>query len=90
VKLTRNRVDQATADLIMDLLGAEGSLGGTYDWQTRGVARTDQLHYMRTRASTIGGGTSQIMQNLIGERILGLPGDIRVDKDAPWNQIRRS
>ncbi len=27
------------------------------------------------------------MRNILGERVLGLPGDVRVDKDLPWSQI---
>ena len=27
------------------------------------------------------------MRNILGERMLGLPGDVRVDKDLPWSQI---
>ncbi|WP_199798377.1 hypothetical protein, partial [Hymenobacter lapidiphilus] len=33
------------------------------------------------------GKADEIMRNIIAERVLGLPGDIRVDKDVPFNKI---
>ena len=90
VKVSRNLADQHAANLVMDLLGAEGSLGGDYEWhEPGGVHPTDQLRFLWSRARTIGGGTTEIMRNVIGERILGLPGEPRGDKDQPWNAVPR-
>ena len=49
-----------------------------------------QKAFLRCRANSIEGGTTEIMKNILGERVLGLPGDIRTDKDRPWIEVPRS
>jgi alkylation response protein AidB-like acyl-CoA dehydrogenase len=77
----------------MDFLGAEGILYHGYgherdendkDWQG-----PIQQRFLRSRANTIEGGTSEVMRNILGERILGLPGDLRADSGMPWKEIPR-
>ncbi|MFZ1440145.1 MAG: acyl-CoA dehydrogenase family protein, partial [Candidatus Microthrix subdominans] len=66
---------QAMLDLICDLAGPAGMLG----IQSEESEATDPWHwaYLFSRALTIGGGTSEIQRNIIGERLLGLPREPR-------------
>ncbi len=76
----------------MHLLGAEGMLYGNYDMTASATAmesRTLQQAFLRSRANSIEGGTSEVMRNILGERVLGLPGDVRTDKDLPWAEVPR-
>jgi alkylation response protein AidB-like acyl-CoA dehydrogenase len=57
---------------------------------TTALWRSPQQAFLRSRANSIEGGTTEIMKNILAERVLGLPGDIRVDKGRPWNEVPRS
>jgi alkylation response protein AidB-like acyl-CoA dehydrogenase len=89
-KLRRTGVNVSVTNLLVTLMGPEGMLGGEYAWDLDGRDRPIQLEAIRARANTIEGGTSEIMKNVIGERVLGLPPDIRVDKTVPWSDIPRN
>jgi alkylation response protein AidB-like acyl-CoA dehydrogenase len=49
-----------------------------------------QQSFLRSRANSIEGGTTEIMKNILAERVLGLPGDVRVDRDVAWSEVPRS
>ena len=79
-------------ELAIDLMGAEGMLYGTTRWSARErqwPSGDRQQGVPASRANSIEGGTSEVMRNILGERVLGLPGDVRVDKDLPWSQVPR-
>ncbi|HEX9260494.1 MAG TPA: acyl-CoA dehydrogenase family protein [Acidimicrobiales bacterium] len=92
-KLAFAELNKRVYEFCMDLLGAEGLLYGSYAMhapETAMGADTLQKAFLRSRANSIEGGTSEVMRNILGERVLGLPGDVRVDRDVPWSQVPRN
>jgi alkylation response protein AidB-like acyl-CoA dehydrogenase len=73
-------------DLVMAIEGANGMLR-LDDAPQKGMWQQVFLGQWSVR---IGGGTEQIQRNVLGERVLGLPGDIRVDKDKPFRELPRN
>ena len=80
-------------NMVMNLMGADAMLYGSYEMirpeQAMGYD-TLQKAFLRMRANSIEGGTTEVMKNILGERVLGLPGDVRVDRDRPWSEVPRS
>ena len=95
-KLALANINKATYEFCIDLLGANGLIDYDYTFKRPDEAGLDaplgsaRKMFLRTRANSIEGGTSEIMRNILGERILGLPGEPRVDRDLPWSQVPRS
>jgi len=90
-KLASAEFSKRVNSAIVDLEGAEGMIHEPGYPMTRSSdsMSTRTGRFLRSRANTIEGGTSEIMRNILGERVLGLPGDVRVDTDVPWSEIPR-
>ena len=92
-KVASAEVNKDIYELCVDLMGANGMLYGSYAMvrpETAMESDTLQKAFLRARANSIEGGTSEVMRNILGERVLGLPGDVRVDRDVPWSQVPRN
>ncbi len=95
-KLMFAEVNKRIYNLCVDLLGADALVD--YDYTNRrseqlglvGPPGSSRKMFLRSRANSIEGGTSEIQRNILGERVLGLPGEPRNDRDQPWSQVPRS
>ncbi|NEW86003.1 acyl-CoA dehydrogenase [Rhodopseudomonas sp. WA056] len=83
-KLVAGPMLQDIAAFAMDLEGAAGVFTDSADAEAGG---SFQAMLLGSPSMRIAGGTDEILRNIIAERVLGLPGDIRVDKDVPFNKI---
>jgi alkylation response protein AidB-like acyl-CoA dehydrogenase len=92
-KLIGAELNQRIYSLCLNLLGPDGAINAQDGEMHRpdrfGMASTIQQAALRSMANTIEGGTSEIMRNILGERVLGLPGDPRTDKEVPWKDVPR-
>ncbi|HWD54196.1 MAG TPA: acyl-CoA dehydrogenase family protein [Acidimicrobiales bacterium] len=94
-KLAFAEENKRVYDLCIDLLGNDAMLYPAGYPMVRpdlvGMGSPD-VHkmFLRVRANSIEGGTSEIMRNILGERVLGLPGDVRTDKELAWKDVPRS
>ena len=94
-KLSIALVNKDIYEFCVNLLGPRGLVD--YDFEMRradavgleGPPGSARKMFLRSRANSIEGGTSEIMKNILGERVLGLPGEPRVDKEQPWKDVPR-
>ena len=98
-KLYEAEINKDSYEFAMELLGQEALLFPrgyeltqpelNFENETFGFTDTQSL-FLRSRANSIEGGTSEIMRNIIAERVLGLPSEPKLDKDKAWKDIPRS
>jgi alkylation response protein AidB-like acyl-CoA dehydrogenase len=92
-KLVFARLNQEISGFEVELAGEDGLRYD--DWTMRRpeganfYGRDPGYRYLRARGNSIEGGTSEILRNIIAERVLGLPPEIRLDKDVPWKDLPR-
>jgi alkylation response protein AidB-like acyl-CoA dehydrogenase len=91
-KLTFARLNQEISGFEVELLGGEGL---TYDdWSMRRSGSSDwsrnaAYRYLRAKGNSIEGGTSEVLRNIIAERVLRLPPEPRTDTNVPWKDLPR-
>jgi alkylation response protein AidB-like acyl-CoA dehydrogenase len=95
-KLASAELNQEIFSLCVNLLGPSGAIGYDFTFRRPEALDTDGLShgvrhaFLRARANSIEGGTSEIMRNILGEQVLGLPGEPRVDKDIAWSKVLKN
>lgn len=92
-KLIDAELNKDLYNFAVSLLGPEGMIDYDYTFRRPEEAMssgTFQHNFLRARANSIEGGTSEIMRNILGEQVLGLPGEPRVDKSVAWSEVPRN
>ncbi|MER7004476.1 acyl-CoA dehydrogenase family protein [Dactylosporangium sp. NPDC000555] len=90
-KLLFARLNQEISALELDLLGEEGLRHDGWTMRRPSIVdfagRTAGYRYLRAKGNSIEGGTSEILRNIVAERVLGLPQEQRADKDVAWKDL---
>jgi len=83
-KLLLGKLRQEMASFALELSGSAAGIGETPKDEA-GLWRVD---YLTAPGNRISGGSDEIQRNIIAERLLGMPPEIRADKDTPFSQLK--
>ncbi|HEY2056818.1 MAG TPA: acyl-CoA dehydrogenase family protein [Amycolatopsis sp.] len=93
MKVAFSELNQQLTGLEIELLGEEGLRYDDWTFRRSEVvdftSREPGYRYLRAKGNSIEGGTSEVLRNIIAERVLGLPSEPRVDKDVAWKDLPR-
>lgn len=88
-KISGALLNQACYEFSIQMMGPEAALFGSY---APDIAEDGdyliQERFLRSRANSIEGGTTEIQRNLVAERILGLPEEHKPDRGKSWREAR--
>jgi alkylation response protein AidB-like acyl-CoA dehydrogenase len=84
IRVTHAEIHHLEIDTVLAITGTAGVVDGGDDLIRYGD------RYLSRQASALGGGTTEIAKNIIGERILGFPREYAADRGVPFNQVKRN
>ena len=90
-KIMADEHGQRVMEIARDIIGADAMVVGPDDAVAGKTIRSRSWYsgYMFSKALTIGGGTTEVQKNILGERVLGLPSEPNPEKGLSWAETRR-